>query len=133
MAETPEEISNRPEIRKELQRATGKKDSRAITASGRDKFWLVFHAVILLACIAGYFLVVSKVIPLSPASAGILVRIIRGIALIMVLVAIARAISVYFVGRIEDPSTRFTLQRVVHLIVALMILVISISIIFVNW
>jgi len=131
MAETAEEISNRPEIRKELQRATGEK--RRITATGRDKFWFILHAVVLLTGIGAYFLVASKVIPLAPASAGVVVRIIRGIALIVVFLAIARAISVYAVGRIEDPATRFTLQRVTHLIVALIILVISISIIFVNW
>ena len=131
MAETPEQISSRPEIRKELQRATGEKPR--ITTSGRDKFWFILHGAILLVCIAVYFLVTSKVTPVGPASAGILVRIIRGIALIVVFLAVARAISVYALGRVEDPSTRFTLQRVLHLVVALIILVMSISIIFVNW
>jgi small-conductance mechanosensitive channel len=53
--------------------------------------------------------------------------------MIVIVLAIARAISVYALGRIEDPSTRFTLQRVVHLLVALIIAVIVISIVFVNW
>ena len=131
MAETPEQISSRPEIRKELQRATGEKPR--ITTSGRDKFWFILHGAVLLVCIAVYFLVTSKVTPVGPASAGIMVRIIRGIALIVVFLAVARAISVYALGRVEDSSTRFTLQRILHLVVALIILVMSISIIFVNW
>ena len=133
MAETAEEISRKPEIRKELQRATGEKRTERIKARGRDKFWLIIHAVILLGCVATYFLVGSKLVPLPQASAGVVVRILRGMALIVIVLAIARVISIYMLGRILDPSARFTLQRVMHLVVALVIAVIAISIIFVNW
>jgi small-conductance mechanosensitive channel len=133
MAETAEEISQRPEIRKELQRATGEKRHETVRARGRDKFWFIIHAVVLLGCVAVYFLVGSKLIPMLQPSAGVVVRIVRGAALVVILLAIARAISIYALGRIEDSSTRFTLQRVMHLVVALVIVVISISIIFVNW
>src|SRR6266540_4316423 len=60
-------------------------------------------------------------------------RILRGAALIALVLAIAQAASVYGLARVEDPSTRFTLQRIMHLIVALLIALIAISIIFVNW
>gem|GEM_PF-156534 len=133
MAETAEEISKRPEIRKELQRATGEKRSDTVKARGRDKLWFIIQALILIGCVAVYFLVGSKLIPLPQASAGVIVRILRGTALIVVVLAITRAMSIYLLGRIEDPSTRFTLQRVMHLVVALVIAVIVISIIFVNW
>ncbi len=133
MAETPEEISQRPEIRKELQRTTGGKHTDAIKAGGKDKFWFVIKAVILLGCTAAYLLVGSKLIPLPQGIAGVVERILRSTALIVVILAIARAISVYGLGRIEDSSTRFTLQRVMHLVVALIVVVIAISIIFVNW
>jgi small-conductance mechanosensitive channel len=133
MGETTEEISQRPEIRKELQRATGEKRVEGIKARGRDKFWFIMQALVLLGCVAMYFLVGSRLLPLSQAGAGVVVRILRGTALIVVVLAIARAISVYAIGRIEDSSTRFTLQRVMHLVVALVMVVIAISIIFVNW
>jgi len=133
MAETAEEISKRPEIRKELQRATGEKRSGTVKARGRDKLWFIIQALILIGCVAVYFLVGSKLVPLPQASTGVIVRILRGTALIVIVLGIARVISVYALGRIEDSSTRFTLQRVMHLVVALVILVIAISIIFVNW
>ena len=44
-----------------------------------------------------------------------------------------QAISIYAIGRIEDATTRFTLKRVEHLVVALAIAVIAVSILFVNW
>jgi small-conductance mechanosensitive channel len=133
MPETAEEISRRPEIRKELQRTTGEKRTERIKARGKDKFWFIIQALLLVGCIMVYFLVGSRLFPLPQAGAGVLMRILRGTALIVILLAIARVISVYALGRIEDSSTRFTLQRVMHLVVALVIMVIAISIIFVNW
>jgi small-conductance mechanosensitive channel len=72
-------------------------------------------------------------IPLPQSAVGLIARIVRGTVLIVIVLAVARAISVYALGRIEDPAVRFTLQRVVHLVVALAIAVIAVSIIFVNW
>ena len=133
MAETAEEISRKPEIRRELQRATGEKRSEKVKPGGRDKIWFVIQALVFAGCVAMYFLIGSKLIPLPQASAGVVQRILRGTVLIVILLAVARVISVYALGRIEDSSTRFTLQRVMHLVVALVIAVIAISIIFVNW
>jgi small-conductance mechanosensitive channel len=133
MPETAEEISRKPEIRKELQRTTGEKRTERIKARGKDKFWFIIQALLLLGCIVVYFLTSSRLVPLPQASAGVVMRILRGTALIVILLTIARVISVYALGRIEDSSTRFTLQRVMHLVVALVIMVIAISIIFVNW
>ncbi|HEX4652973.1 MAG TPA: mechanosensitive ion channel family protein [Candidatus Udaeobacter sp.] len=133
MPETAEEISRKPEIRKELQRTTGEKRPETIKVRGRDKLWFVIQALVLAGCIAIYFLIGSKVIPLPQSTVGVVWRILRGTALIVIVLTIARAVSVYGLGRIEDPSTRFTLQRVLHLLVALAIAVIGISIIFVNW
>ena len=80
-----------------------------------------------------YILLGSKFIPLLQPSFGIAERILRGAALIVIVLAIARATSVYGLAGIEDASTRFTLQRIVHLVIGLVIAVIVLSIIFVNW
>jgi small-conductance mechanosensitive channel len=133
MAETPEEISRKPEIRKELQRATGEKRSEKVKTGGRDKLWFIVHALVLAGCVAAYVILGWKLIPLPQSTLGIVERILRGTALVVIVLAIARATSVYALGRIEDPSTRFTLQRIMHLVVALAMAVIAISIIFVNW
>jgi small-conductance mechanosensitive channel len=133
MGESAEEISQRPEVRKELQRATGGKRRQKIKAGGRDKFWFVVHLLILAACAAAYFLLESKLIPLPQGSVGIVGRVLRGAALVMIVLTIARVASVYMIARIEDPSTRFTLQRIVHLLVAILIAAIAVSVVFVNW
>ena len=134
MPETAQQISEKPEVRKELARTTGeKKPGEKVKARRADKFWFVTHALLLIGCAALYFLLGSMLIPLSPSHLEFGRRIIRAAALIVIVIAIAKAISVYGVGRIEDAAIRFTLQRVEHLLVALLIALIAVSIIFVNW
>ena len=133
MPETAEEISEKPEVRKELQRATGEKARQKVKARGRDKFWFLTHALILAGCAVLYLLLGTKLIPLLQPTVDVARRVLRGTALVVVVLGLARAVSVYALGSIEDASTRFTLQRVLHLGVAVLIALIAASIIFVNW
>ena len=133
MAETAEELCKRPEIRRELDRATGQKHRETIETDRADKFWFVVYAVIIASCAVIYFAVGAKLIPLPDHAVSIAQRILRGTALITFVVAVARGLSVYGLARIEDASTRFTLQRVVRLAMGLAIAVIVVSIVFVNW
>ena len=133
MPETAEAISEKPDVRKELQRATGEKPRQKLRARGRDKFWFGTYALILAGCVVLFLLLGANLVPLPQPTVDVLRRILRGAALIVVVLAIAKAASVYALGRIEDASTRFTLQRVVQLIVALFIVLVVVSIIFVNW
>jgi small-conductance mechanosensitive channel len=133
MPETAEAISEKPEVRKELQRATGEKPRQKLKARGRDKFWFGTYALILAGCVVLFLLLGANLVPLPQPTVDVLRRILRGAALIVVVLAVAKAASVYALGRIEDASTRFTLQRVVQLVVALFIVVVVVSIIFVNW
>jgi small-conductance mechanosensitive channel len=133
MAETAEEVSRKPDVRKELKRATGEDCAEKVEASGKDKFRFVIHALILAVCAAARWVVKSKLIPLPEGIVGIVERVVTAIALIVIILAIARAISVYVLARIENASTRFTLQRIANLLVTLLIVVTAISIIFVNW
>ena len=133
MPETAEEISEKPEVRKELQRATGEKARQKVKARGRDKFWFLTHALILAGCAVLYLLLGTKLIPVLQPTVDVARRVLRGTALVVVVLGLARAVSVYALGSIEDASTRFTLQRVLHLGVAVLIALIAASIIFVNW
>ena len=133
MPETAEEISEKPEVRKELQRATGEKARQKVKARGRDKFWFVTHALILAGCVVLYLLLGTKLIPVLQPAVDVARRVLRGTVLIVLVLGLARAVSVYALGSIEDASTRFTLQRVRHLLVAILIALIAASIIFVNW
>jgi small-conductance mechanosensitive channel len=134
MPETAEQLERQPEVRKELER-TGrdKKPAEKVKAAGTDKFWFVTHGILLIGSAVLYYLIGSKLIPLSETEIDFTRRILRGFAVIVIILAAAKAVRVYAIGRIEDAATRFTLQRIQYLIVALLIGVITLSVVFVNW
>jgi len=133
MPETAEELFQRPDVRKELVRASGQKPAAQVKAKTGDKFWFVTHALIIIGCAVLYFLLSAKLVPLPKEHLNIIGRVLRAVALIVIVLAVAQAISIYAIGRIEDATTRFTLKRIEHLVVALAIAVIAVSILFVNW
>src|SRR4030095_190913 len=90
MPETTEELRKRPEIRKELERATGEERREKVETHGRDRFWFVIYVVVLAVCAAVYFLIGAGIIPLPDAGISITQRILRGVALITVVLPVAR-------------------------------------------
>src|SRR6059036_1331922 len=65
-------ISQKPEIRKELQRASGEKRTEKVKAHGRDRLWFIIHALVLAGCIAAYVILSWKLIPLPQSALGLL-------------------------------------------------------------
>src|SRR6266571_2841509 len=133
-AETAEEISKKPEVRQALSQTTGPKlGEEKVKAATKDKFWFVTHALLILGCAILYYLVGSKLIPVPQNIVDLTRRFLRGAVLIVIVLAIAKAISIYAIGRLDDAATRFTLRRIEHLLVVLVIALIVIGVIFVNW
>jgi small-conductance mechanosensitive channel len=130
MPETVAELSRKTEVRDALAQTGGKPQ---VKAQATDKFWFVTHAFVLLGCAVVSFLLAWKLIPLPQAHLDLLQRAVRGAVFIVVVLAIAKAVSVYGIGRIADVSTRFTLGRVLHLVAGILIVLIGVSIFFANW
>src|SRR5881275_1855380 len=103
MPETKEELERKPEVQKELARTSGeKKPEGKVKARGTDKFWFVTHGLLLIGCAVFYYLVGSKLIPLLQTEVDLTRRFLRGAALIIIVLAIGKAVTVYAIGRIED-------------------------------
>jgi small-conductance mechanosensitive channel len=133
MPETTEELSKKPEVRQELARTSGDKPTEKVKAKAKDKFWFLTHALLLIGCAIIYYLLGTKLIPLPQPEVDLIRRFLRGAALIVVVLAAAKALTVYALGRIEDAVTRFTLQRILFLVVGLLIAIVTVSVVFVNW
>ena len=133
MPETPAEISEKPEVKQELARATGQRAEEKVKAESKHHFLFFPHVLLLLAFAIVYYLVGTKIIPLLQAEVDLTRRALRGAAFIIVVLATSKAVRVYAIGKIEDAVTRFTLQRIQNLVVGILIAVITISVIFVNW
>ena len=130
MPETAEQLSKHHDVREALEQTTGQK-TRAPEKS--DKFWFVTHLLLLVACAVLYYLVGSEFFPLAKDQVELARRFLRGAAIIIVLLAVSGAVSLYSISRVSDPSTRFTLKRIKRLIVFILILLVGVSVIFVNW
>jgi small-conductance mechanosensitive channel len=132
--ETAEEISSKPDVRQALSQTTGPKagEEKAETAAA-NKFWFIPHVLLLAGCAVLYYLIGSKLIPVPANTVELARRFLRGAVMIVIVLAIAKSISIYLIGRVEDAAARFTLSRIEHLLVALVIGVIVIGVVFVNW
>ena len=130
MPETLTQVQQKPEVREALAQTGGKPKIKAQT---RDKFWFTTHALVLLGCAIVWLLLGWKLVPLPQPHLDLLTRAIRATVFIVTVLAIAKAVSVYAIGRIEDPATTFTLRRILHLVVGIVIVLIGLSIFFANW
>jgi small-conductance mechanosensitive channel len=131
MPESEAEIAAQPEVRKELERTTGKPAQNA--ANPGDKFWFATHLLLLASCAALYVLVGTRFLPLNPQQIALAQRILRGAATIILVLAISSAISIYAISCVLDASTRYTLKRIKRLVVFLLVVLIGVSVLFVNW
>ncbi len=134
MPATAEQVCEQPDVKKELARTgRNKAPKEKVKAQAKDKFWFVTHALLLVGLIALEWVLRLKLIPVPQTYFDIVHRWIHAATLWVIVLAIAKAISVYLFGRIEDAPTRFTLKRIEHLIVGVVLVVITVSAIFVNW
>jgi small-conductance mechanosensitive channel len=60
-------------------------------------------------------------------------RYLLGVAGLIVTFSIAKTLEVYVVDRLRNPVSRFNLKRIVRLVVALVVVFIVISVLFVDW
>src|SRR4051812_15576331 len=133
MPETAEELCQQPDVRQELARATGQKAEVDVKAETKDRFWFVTHALLIAGAAVLYLVVGSKLIPLPPFQVDLAQRLLRSFAVIVAIIALAKAIKVYGLGRVEDAPTRFTLERIENLLVSLLVAFVIASMIFANW
>ena len=134
MPETAQELEKKPEVRKELERTGGdKKPPQKIKARGKDKVWLAIHALLIIGCVGLYFALGANLIPFVPKHVDFVRRLLRAFTAVILILAVAKMTTIYLLGRIEDAATRFTLQRVEHLLVTVLVVFIGFSTVFTNW
>src|SRR5437868_9263362 len=114
-AEKSEEIYKKPEVREGLFQTRGpKRGKEKVKAATKDKFWFVTHALLVVGCAVLYYLVGSKLIPVPQNTVDLSRRFLRAGALVVIVLAVANAIPIYAIVRLDDAATRFTLRRIEH-------------------
>jgi small-conductance mechanosensitive channel len=105
----------------------------AAKASATSIRWVMPYAI--LAGIVGMALLIVEWRSGSMRDSFVekLRRYLFGAGGLIVMLAVAKTIDVYFIGRLRNPVSRFNLRRIVRLVVALVAVFIVISVLFVNW
>ena len=97
--------------------------------------WLVPYLT-AAAVVCGLFVIVQwdpAFLHLSDTMITKAQRYLMGALGITIVLAIARAAEVYWIGRLPSPVSRFNLKRVLRLLIGLALVLIVISVLFVEW
>ena len=62
--ETAEEVSQKPEVRKELERTGDQKPAKKVKAATSDKFWFLTHGLLFIGCAVFYYFIGTKFLSL---------------------------------------------------------------------
>jgi small-conductance mechanosensitive channel len=128
-----EELKQQEDVKAALKQTTGKKQQPAPPTATKDKVWFGSYLLLLAGLGACYYLFTLQYFGLSDSLRTTLLRLARGAVTVVFVLGVAKAIQIYLVSRIHDTVSRYNLNRVLRLIVALIVLFIIFISVFVNW
>lgn len=110
-------------------------DTSHHAAAGRTRHALLLAAYVtaLLGLAVFYYVLRLDLLSLPPRLVPLLRRIVVGAMAIMLTLALARVVRASAVDTIDNPVTRYNLQRIVGLVVFMLVALIVVSVLFANW
>ena len=102
-------------------------------ASHTDKVWLAVLSATLLVLVGAQFFLNWQQGFISQEMVPRLRNYLRGAALVMGILFVARLLEVFAIGRVGNAVNRYNLKRILRLIVVLAIAFTIISVLFANW
>jgi len=95
--------------------------------------WILPYLAVAAIAGAGILLLEWKPGLVAISTAVKLERYLLGVLGAVGMLALARGLEVFVIGRVRNPVSRFNLKRVLRIVVVLALLFIVISVLFVNW
>jgi small-conductance mechanosensitive channel len=128
-----EQVKQQEEVKRALKQTSTVKPDETPTAETKDKLLLGTHVIILITLAVvrivlqfSFFGFASRFIPL-------LQKLNLSVMAIVLLLAIAKIVDVYLIGRLDSPVARYNLRRVAKLALVLVLAFVVVSILFQNW
>jgi len=131
-----EQVKQREDVKRALKQTSSLTPDETPKAETKDKVWLGTHAILLLSLAAFRYLLELNLFGLSarhPRYTDVLQKLDLSAMAVILLLAIAKLVDVYLIGRIDSPVSRYNLRRIARLLLALILGLIVISILFQNW
>lgn len=131
-----EQVKQREDVKRALKQTSSVKTAEQPKAETRDKVWLGTHFAILIALAALRFVLDINLFGLParhPRYTDILQKLNLSAMAVILLLAVAKLVDVYLIGRIDSPVSRYNLRHIAKLLLVLVLGLLVISILFQNW
>ena len=131
-----EQVKQREEVKRALAQTSTVKPESTPQAETKDKLLLGTHVIILMV-----LAVVRVILQFSffgfaarhPKYIDLLQKLDLSVMAIVLLLAVAKIVDVYLIGRIDSPVSRYNLRRVAKLGLGLVLAFVVVTILFQNW
>lgn len=128
-----EQIKQQEDVKEALKQTAGAKEDATPVAETRDKLWLGTHVILLLGLAGLYYALGFSVLGFAARILPLLQKLtISAIAVVLVL-AIAKIVDVYFIGRVASAASKYNLRRIFRLGTVVLMVLIVISILVETW
>lgn len=128
-----EQVKEREDVKQALKQTSIVKPEETPKAETKDKLWLGTHAIVFLALAAVYLILQFSVFGFAARFIPVVQAVIKSAMAVVLLLAIAKLVDVYLIGRIDSAVSRYNLRRVSKLIFGLLLVLVVVSILFQNW
>jgi small-conductance mechanosensitive channel len=128
-----EQVKEREDVKRALKQTSTVKPDEKPKAETRDKLWLGTHAIIVLALAVVHYILQFRFFGFAARFIPLVQKLNLSVMAIVLLLASAKVVDVYLIGRIDSPVSRYNLRRVAKLALGLLVAFIAVSILFQNW
>jgi small-conductance mechanosensitive channel len=118
-----EQVKERADVKQALKQTSAiKQPEEKPTAETKDKVLLGTHVIILIALGVSYYVLELSVFGFAARFKPFIQRLDKTVIAIVLLLAIAKLVDVYLIGRIDSPVSKYNLRRVAKLMLGLFLI-----------
>jgi small-conductance mechanosensitive channel len=128
-----EQVKQQEEVKRALKQTSIVKPDETPKAETKDKLLLGTHVIILIALAVVRIVLQFSFLGFASRFIPVLQKLNLSVMSIVLLLAVAKIVDVYLIGRVDNPVARYNLRRVAKLTLGLVLAFVVISILFQNW
>src|ERR1700704_2224228 len=128
-----EQVKQQEEVQQALKKTSIIKPESKPAAKTKDKLLLGTHFILLVALAVLRYVLQFKFFGFAPRFIFQIQKINLSVMAIVLLLAIAKVVDVYLIGRLDSPGSRYNLRRIAKLMLGLVLAFVVVSILFQNW
>jgi len=129
-----EQLKNQDDVRKALKQTAGNKEPTKPVVETKEKLWIGTYVLLLIGLSGLYYLLRLSFFGLAGEYLHTLLQhLALGAMATIVVLAAAKVINIYLIGRLEDAASRYNLRRILNLLVWIVLAFLVLSVLSENW